>query len=128
MGFRNAAKYGLRIGKSPIRISTSKEKLAANAPVNLPVAEAYGRLPLSFEENIGQTAQQVRYVSHGAGYELFLTAQEAVLALRSPIAHDLSPRNRFKTSRAIREALRARTKTTVRMRLEGANPAAESAV
>src|SRR3981189_3036929 len=55
--------------------------------------EAYGNLPLSFEENRGQTARDVRYVSHGGGYELFLTPQEAVLALRGPVHVDLSPRN-----------------------------------
>src|SRR6266481_335719 len=87
--------------------------------------EAYGKLPLSFEENAGQTAQQVRYVSHGAGYELFLTPREAVLALRTRVPLDLSPRHRFKTMRALREAARARTMTAVRMRLEGANPDAK---
>jgi len=39
--------------------------------------EAYGKLPLSFEENQGQTAREVRYVSHGNGYELFLTPRVA---------------------------------------------------
>ncbi|MGB2897672.1 MAG: choice-of-anchor D domain-containing protein, partial [Candidatus Acidiferrum sp.] len=87
--------------------------------------EAYGKLPLSFEENVGQTAQEVRYVSHGAGYELFLTPQEAVLSLRDPATYDLSPRHRFKTMRALREASRARMMTAVRMRFEGANPAAQ---
>jgi len=80
---------------------------------------------LSFEENVGQTAQEVRYVSHGAGYELFLTPREAVLALRTRVSLDLSPRHRFKTMRALREAARARTMTAVRMRLEGANPDAQ---
>ncbi len=87
--------------------------------------KSYGNLPLSFEENQGQTAQEVRYLSRGAGYELFLTSQEAVLALRGPMPHDLSPRHRFATLRAIREASRARTMSAVRMRFEGANPAAQ---
>ena len=87
--------------------------------------EAYGKLPLSFEENVGQTAQEVRYVSHGAGYKLFLTPQEAVLALPAPVSYDLSPLHRFETLRALRKAIRARAMTTVRMRFEGANPAAQ---
>ena len=86
-------------------------------------AETYGKLPLSFEENQGQTAQQVRYVTHGDGYELFLTPQEAVLALAAPASHDFSPHHRFETLRAIREASGARTMAAVRMRFEGANPA-----
>jgi hypothetical protein len=86
-------------------------------------AEAYGRLPLSFEENVGQTAQEVRYVSNGNGYELFLTPQEAVMALRTPEPYDLSPLHRFRTIQAIHAAARARALTAIRMRFEGANPA-----
>jgi hypothetical protein len=45
----------------------------------------YGRLPLSFEANRGQTDPQVKFVSRGQGYTLFLThSGEAVLALRKP--------------------------------------------
>jgi hypothetical protein len=101
---------------------------AANSPLGKDSskwASAYRKLPLSFEQNVGQTAQEVRYLSHGSGYELFLTPTEAVLALRPPVSHDLSPRHRFKTVRALREALRARTITAVRVRFEGANPAAK---
>jgi Abnormal spindle-like microcephaly-assoc'd, ASPM-SPD-2-Hydin/Beta-propeller repeat len=88
-------------------------------------AEAYGRLPLSFEENVGQTAQEVRYVSHGSGYELFLTPQEAVLGLRTPVTYDWSPLHRHETLKAIHAAARARTMTAIRMQFEGANPGAQ---
>jgi sugar lactone lactonase YvrE len=44
----------------------------------------YGKLPLSFEANQGQVNSQVRFVSRGEGYSLFLTDREAVLALRKP--------------------------------------------
>jgi Beta-propeller repeat len=43
--------------------------------------QAYGQLPLSFEVNEGQTASQVRFLSHGSGYALFLTENSAVLSL-----------------------------------------------
>jgi hypothetical protein len=44
------------------------------------VAEAYGRLPLSFEANEGQTDPQVRFLARAPGYTLFLTTSaEAVL-------------------------------------------------
>lgn len=43
-------------------------------------------LPLVFEPNQGQTAPQVKYLAHGAGYGLFLTADETVLTLRRPAA------------------------------------------
>jgi len=46
------------------------------------VLDTYGKLPLAFEANQGQTDPQVKFVSRGAGYNLFLTATEAVLTLR----------------------------------------------
>jgi hypothetical protein len=44
---------------------------------------AYAKLPLSFEANQGQTDPEVKFISHGAGYTLFLTPNEAVIALRT---------------------------------------------
>jgi hypothetical protein len=46
--------------------------------------QAYGQLPLSFEANTGQTDAQVRYLSRGSGYTLFLTSSGAVLDLEKP--------------------------------------------
>jgi hypothetical protein len=86
--------------------------------------ETYNKLPLSFEENQGQVQREVRYLSHGSGYELFLTAQEAVLALTNPVRLDLSPRHRFLTLLALRkarEASRTEQLTAVHLRFEGAN-------
>jgi hypothetical protein len=40
------------------------------------------RIPLSFEENRGQSDSRVKYLARGKGYTLFLTPDEAVLALR----------------------------------------------
>ena len=44
-------------------------------------AADYGKLPLGFEANQGQSDQQVRFLSHGKGYSLYLTDHAAVLAL-----------------------------------------------
>ena len=46
------------------------------------LVEAYGKLPLSFEINRGQTDPRVKFLSRGSGYSLFLTGDEAVLSLR----------------------------------------------
>jgi hypothetical protein len=46
------------------------------------MAAAFGLLPLSFEVNQGQTDGQVRFLSRGSGYSLFLTSNEAVLSLK----------------------------------------------
>src|SRR5260370_11850 len=69
-----------------------------------PMTKAYSGLPISFEQNVGQSASEVSYLSRGSGFELFLPSEEAVLALRNPVPHDLSPRHRFATLRALREA------------------------
>src|SRR5437763_13456959 len=47
------------------------------------LADSYGKLPLSFEANQGQTDPRVKFLSRGKGYTLFLTGDEAVLSLRS---------------------------------------------
>jgi len=46
------------------------------------VRATYGRLPLSFEINQGQTDAEVTFLARGPGYTLFLTATEAVLVVR----------------------------------------------
>ena len=48
------------------------------------ITEAYGKLPMSFEANEGQTDGRVKFLSRGNGYTLFLTSSEAVLSLRRP--------------------------------------------
>ena len=55
---------------------------ATAAPTAKP-AVSYAKLPLSFEANQGQTDNRVKFISHGRGYGLFLTGDEAVLTLRS---------------------------------------------
>lgn len=57
---------------------------ALRGPGTTRIAEQFGALPLSFEINKGQLDQSVRFLSHGPGYDLFLTATEAVLRLRKP--------------------------------------------
>ena len=56
---------------------------------------SYGKLPLVFEPNEGQTDPQVRFLCRGAGYSLFLTAKEAVLALKQSrsSSRPLGPKN-----------------------------------
>src|SRR4051812_8693175 len=44
--------------------------------------QRYLQLPLQFEPTQGQTDINVRFLARGAGYALFLTDSEAVLALQ----------------------------------------------
>jgi hypothetical protein len=48
------------------------------------VLTAYGKLPVSFEKNQGQTDPRVKFLARGNGFALFLTDGEAVLRLRAP--------------------------------------------
>ncbi len=50
----------------------------------LALAASYGKRPLSFEANRGQSDPQVKFLSRGHGYSLFLTDSAAVLALSKP--------------------------------------------
>src|ERR1700678_3457190 len=45
------------------------------------ILENYGKLPLSFEANHGQTDGRVKFLSRTGAYTLFLTGDEAVMAL-----------------------------------------------
>ena len=45
--------------------------------------QSYGKLPLSFEANVGQTSPDVKFLSRGRGYTLFLTDSQATLKLTS---------------------------------------------
>jgi len=70
-------------------------------------------LPLFFEPNEGQTDGRVKFLARGAGYGLFLTADEAVLALQRTVAK--------KSADGKEHSMRT---NAIRMRLAGANAAA----
>ncbi|MFI5069954.1 MAG: SBBP repeat-containing protein [Terriglobales bacterium] len=69
-----------------MRLDGNRKSLRPSRPVftdSLQIGAAYGRLPLSFEPNQGQTDSQVKFLAHGGGYGLYLTGNGAVLALRA---------------------------------------------
>jgi len=51
------------------------------ASVQVRVSDSYGKLPLSFEANQGQTDPQVKFLSRSTRHTLFLKSTEAVLGL-----------------------------------------------
>ena len=93
----------------------------------------YGKVPLMFEENQGQTDSQVKFLSHGSGYSLFLTTGGMVLALRtsetdSLIEASAAPapnRNASRVSpiRQLEKAFRESKSTVLTIDLVGAAPA-----
>jgi Beta-propeller repeat/HYDIN/CFA65/VesB-like, Ig-like domain len=96
------------------------------------IHDAYGKLPLTFEQNQGQVNSQVKFLSRAPGYNLFLTQDEAVLVLRTT----KSKVKRQKAKVGAREILQTNfsigneqspvdnSHAVLRMKLVGANPRA----
>src|SRR3989454_6016770 len=89
------------------------------------LAETYGKLPLSFEANHGQTDRRVKFLSRGRGYSLFLTSNETVLSLSKPATPTAQRRMDTVAMRQEGAENKAITTTVLRMRLVDANPAAD---
>ena len=64
-----------------------REQAVPDAATRKRIAAGYGKLPLAFEENLGQTDSRVKYFSRGNDYRLFLTSDKAVLSLDKPRKH-----------------------------------------
>ncbi len=84
----------------------------------------YGKLPLQFEANQGQTDERVKFLSRGKGYTLFLTPGEAVLSLHRVRAGD-STAAEVKANATVPETGKQRDEeyeeSVLRMRLVGGN-------
>jgi len=67
-----------------LAIAVASSSLGAPPPTATPpaLAEAYAKLPLSFEANAGQVSPKVDFLCRGAGMTLFLSGGEAVLSVR----------------------------------------------
>jgi hypothetical protein len=98
------------------------------------ILNSYGNLPLSFEPNHGQADARVKFLSRAGSYTLFLTGDEAVLALqgKNPRKNSqqglkpasLQPDASSTESRPETENL---TADVLRMKLRKSNPAAKVA-
>ena len=69
---------------SPVAPLTIPATVAPSSTQKAQVNAAYGKLPLIFEANQGQTDPSVRFLSRGPGYTLFLTPDAAVFSLYTP--------------------------------------------
>jgi len=91
---------------------------------------SYGKLPISFEPNRGQTDSAIQFLARGMGYTLFLAPGEAVLSLHSSSNHlaEAVPRG-LPSAIGMHDANRQKsmpTSSTVHMRLIGSNPSAQA--
>ena len=68
----------------PAKAPSSRPIVAANHAPRISLSKQ----PLSFEPNLGQSDPHVKFLSHGQGYTLFLTAGEAVLSMTSAAPRD----------------------------------------
>src|SRR6266853_906649 len=91
--------------------------LPAAAVTDARVSESYGKLPLQFEANRGQTHQDVHFLSRGPGYTVYLTAGEAVLVLTKPTPD--TPRNARDTRKRLDPKVQGKS-VALRMSLVGA--------
>jgi len=120
--------------QTPKGIPTRRVISAAPERVQPRLGASYGKLPLSFEANHGQTDPRVKFVSRGPGYTLFLAGDEALLALRkssvvsgqSSVGTTRNPRVRTqkpegKTGRRATDNGLRTTDSVLRMKLVGAN-------
>ena len=62
-------------GATAAAMASLKAGPTSDAATRVRLAESYGKLPLSFEANQGQTDSQVKFLARGRGYTLFLTGR-----------------------------------------------------
>ncbi len=119
---------------------------AANAPSNQApsatqeseMVDNYGKLPVSFEQNIGQFDERVDFVARGSGSTLFLTPSAAVFAMQnseSRIQNSELAAHMARVDASARRDLRALTQpgspeattgVAVHMQIVGGNPQAQA--
>ncbi|MDX6284417.1 MAG: hypothetical protein QOH03_5488, partial [Kribbellaceae bacterium] len=99
-----------------------------DAAIKARAGDIYGKLPMTFESNAGQTDERVNFLARGAGYSLFLTPTESVFVMsrrrgKPEEGEALTAKNDATSARAEAAApASARAEeTTLRMRLVGAN-------
>ena len=90
-------------------------RLARQAQTN------YGKLPLTFEANQGQTDPQVKFMAHGSGYSIFLTSGQMVLALRSSAAKQNAAQNSAAPTAGAQTAGKKTADAVIQLNLVGAN-------
>ncbi|MEO7702082.1 MAG: Ig-like domain-containing protein [Opitutus sp.] len=84
---------------------------------------SYGNLPIAFEENAGQVDARVRFLSRGAGYQLFLTDASSMLALRADDGRQAAVRMSFAGAHLDSRAVGLEKRATATNYLVGGDPA-----
>lgn len=118
----------------PPKVPQDIRTLQTGNPIttSVSISPDFGRLPLSFVPNAGQTDTAVRFQSRGLGGNIFFTPDEVVLSLPTPTqtqtlqAAALNSPGRFQQNHRPRLSdLSPIPLAVVRLRFEGANPTPE---
>ena len=105
---------------APIPAISDARPMDATASARL--LESYGKLPLRFEANQGQVDEDVKFLSRGKGYTMFLTSGGAVMALRAPGKVNKQSADVRETEPGSRErGMESGRSAVLRMNLVGAN-------
>jgi hypothetical protein len=80
------------------------------------MAATFGKLPLSFEKNVGQADPTVDFISHGGGQSVYIAGGEAVLALGGAAAPPIP------SEAPVRTAAPTAPLQVLRLQLLGASP------
>lgn len=116
-GLRSHA--GARTSLEQASETSSRNMARLDQTTRMLLAENYGKLPLRFEANQGQTDARVKFLSRGAGYTLFLTGTEAVFKLQRESLPDAQHKPMASLSSASDSG-----NAVLRMKLVAANPGA----
>ncbi|HXQ34524.1 MAG TPA: SBBP repeat-containing protein, partial [Anaerolineales bacterium] len=106
---------------APVAKTDSTTTTSSSNTANQDALKAnYGKLPMSFERNVGQTDEAVKFFSHGRGYNLFITPAEAVFVLSRSSRAPTDKNARAEEPKRGRER-RRQTASVLRIKLKDAN-------
>ncbi len=106
------ANTNAKVAPTTAKLATVATKPGTKPANHAAVVQQYAKLPLSFEPNLGQAKGDAKFLARGDGYSLFLTSNEAVLAMAGHSTKSAQP-----------AAKSAHSTGVLRMELLGSNPA-----
>jgi len=118
--------FGAPVDGNADRTPQTAPKVASQRPSKAQqerAVAAYGKLPLGFEANQGQTDGRARFLSRGSGYLLYLTPDAAVLALESEPPQLLGRTSKLPQTGG--EIAKPKPPAVLRMQLVGGNAQAD---
>src|SRR5215510_7017350 len=105
---------------TPDSSGTSATSVNQSTSSQTSLKDSYGKLPMSFERNLRQTDETVKFFSHGHGYNLFLTPAEAVFVL-STSTRGVSNKGELEQNPKRGKERRRQTADVLRIKLKDAN-------